>query len=1163
MKFLELYLKAYGPFTEKRINFSVDEPHLNVIYGLNESGKSSSLRAIRELLYGIPMRSTDNFIHDHSRMRVGGRLLHSTKKELVFLRKKGTKNTLCSYDDSFTLNDNELDLFIKGVPEDLFTRFFGIDHAALIKGGQQLLENNGEVGQSLFAAGLGSVNLRIVLSKLEEESGSLFKGSGSKPRINMAIAAYKDLKSRIKNEALKGRDWKELDTALSEAEKEFHSVSEELSKQRLEHARLERIKAALPVFARRRELIIKIQELGEVVPLSERFESRLLAAQNKRKKSEEIRISAQGDLSKLAEEMKELRLDAEFLAHRETVNLFRERMGGYKNALKDLPHCEGERDRLNRETSAELFVFRPDLTVDRLNDLIAPRERRRQIQDLVNRHSAFQEKVQNTAKALRIGQEKQTLAQTKLVALPQARDSNELRRALKAATSLGNIDGQINKLTLHLRQADEECQSGLSSLGLWSGTLEELARLAVPSMETIERFQVDFDKLIKGRDKIDEMKQSAGKRIREIDAQLLTLQKSGTVPTEEDLQDNRNHRDVGWHLVRRRWIEGENIDNEITKFTSSEKLADVYERSVLTADETSDRLRRETNRVIAQAELIGKREEALKDEAQTIISIAEIDSEEDAFLEHWQSAWKGANIKPNLPREMLPWLRRQQALKESIGRARGERNELLSIVNSRSACRMGLIDAMRRISESVDIAGEEISAVVVHAEQVLAFIEAEENQRKMLLATIESAEISVQEACQAEKNTQSENQVWLGEWHIAIEGLALQEDAHPVSALDRLDTITRLFEKSREIELFNDRIDEMGKYIFDFEREIKAFIQQHALDLIGLPIEQIIGRLDIRLSEIDKQETQRNQLNRRIDELEKQAKRAACDEKSAEEELKRLRDEAHCFNDAGLDPALKRWKEHQAKAAQLVEAEKQLTEIGFSVENIESEIEGINRDSLPGQLKTIEETIGELDLKRTAYMEKRAAARTKLDFMDGSGQVVQMAEESQAILSSIRHDVERFIRFRLAHSILVSEIELYRKEHQTPLLTEASLFFKELTLGYFIGLQAQYDDDDKPQLVGVRKDDFKVPVTGMSSGTCDQLYLALRLASLNQYIEQAEPMPFIIDDILVNFDDERTQATLKVLAELSKKTQILLFTHHRQIKEQAMALGKGAEIIEL
>lgn len=55
-------------------------------------------------------------------------------------------------------------------------------------------------------------------------------------------------------------------------------------------------------------------------------------------------------------------------------------------------------------------------------------------------------------------------------------------------------------------------------------------------------------------------------------------------------------------------------------------------------------------------------------------------------------------------------------------------------------------------------------------------------------------------------------------------------------------------------------------------------------------------------------------------------------------------------------------------------------------------------------------------------------------------------------------------------------------------------------------------------------------VNEMSDGSADQLYLALRLASIEQYIEGHEPLPFIVDDILIRFDDKRSAATLKVLA---------------------------------
>ncbi|PGY06741.1 ATP-binding protein [Bacillus sp. AFS031507] len=71
----------------------------------------------------------------------------------------------------------------------------------------------------------------------------------------------------------------------------------------------------------------------------------------------------------------------------------------------------------------------------------------------------------------------------------------------------------------------------------------------------------------------------------------------------------------------------------------------------------------------------------------------------------------------------------------------------------------------------------------------------------------------------------------------------------------------------------------------------------------------------------------------------------------------------------------------------------------------------------------------------------------------------------------------------------------------------------------------------------------------MSDGTTDQLYLSLRIASLEKYVNEYQPIPFIVDDILVHFDDERSKETIKILLELSKQTQIIFFSHHSRLIE--------------
>ncbi len=106
-----------------------------------------------------------------------------------------------------------------------------------------------------------------------------------------------------------------------------------------------------------------------------------------------------------------------------------------------------------------------------------------------------------------------------------------------------------------------------------------------------------------------------------------------------------------------------------------------------------------------------------------------------------------------------------------------------------------------------------------------------------------------------------------------------------------------------------------------------------------------------------------------------------------------------------------------------------------------------------------------------------------------------------------------------------------------------------ITRGAFSGLGAEFNADDVPILMGIRADQTKVPIEGLSDGTRDQLYLALRLAALDHYLEEHEPMPLILDDLLITFDNERTKAILPQLADLARRTQILLFTHHEHLVE--------------
>jgi uncharacterized protein YhaN len=183
-----------------------------------------------------------------------------------------------------------------------------------------------------------------------------------------------------------------------------------------------------------------------------------------------------------------------------------------------------------------------------------------------------------------------------------------------------------------------------------------------------------------------------------------------------------------------------------------------------------------------------------------------------------------------------------------------------------------------------------------------------------------------------------------------------------------------------------------------------------------------------------------------------------------------------------------------------------------------------------------------------------------------SGDGFNAAVAAQKSATKEMHDaLERYVEIALAEELLRKAMDQLRDQQKDPLIRRAGELFAAATAGAFAGVDTDVDDDGLPVVVGRRGGGEQVPVARMSDGTRDQLYLAFRIASIEHHAQAAEPLPFVADDLLVHFDDERSAAALNLLAELGKATQVLLFTHHQSLKAAAAPLAaRGlAAIIDL
>ena len=222
---------------------------------------------------------------------------------------------------------------------------------------------------------------------------------------------------------------------------------------------------------------------------------------------------------------------------------------------------------------------------------------------------------------------------------------------------------------------------------------------------------------------------------------------------------------------------------------------------------------------------------------------------------------------------------------------------------------------------------------------------------------------------------------------------------------------------------------------------------------------------------------------------------------------------------------------------------------------------GADPDTLAAEDAAVEDEAAHLQKQGEAAAQAVVMAQQELAALKGRVGIGEAAWLAKDAAVDMAECAQRWMRLRAASIILCRAVERYRSANEHPLVRRASEVMARIAAtgdNPILRLTVDYAEADHPVLVGVRRDGGRCPVGGMSDGTRDQMFLALRIAAIERYAEAAEPLPFVADDLFITSDEDRTVPGIRALAELGRTTQVLLFTHHRYVVEAAAAaLAKG------
>ena len=1047
----------------------------------------------------------------------------------------------------------------------MFAALFGLDHDRLRAGAQDLLRSRGELGESLLGAETG-VSLGQLLSQLTTAANALWLPNGQKYPLNAALRAYREAHQTVGRTTVRPQVWVDADAEVARltAERALKEAERRTTENR--RRELERLQSALPVLAARDRAAtdrIALPAGQDFTPEQlKAFEESAAMHRDAGARAEEART----ELDVLTARLEQLPLDEPLLARAAEIRALEHELGRYQRERDDQPLRQRERELKVADALDRLHPYWPDLTLEMLRQALPLRPAEfTSLERLTGEPERFQNSREEIA-----SEEKRLVRQARnwtetLKELGQSRDRSRLETVLGTSRRDGAIEQELDKASTHLTRLRDALAPALGRLGCadWSPTA--VAALVIPTRDAVLAWLAEQQNRAQAAAAGAQAEEDWTAKGETAERGLRALELVRPVPAPAELNAARLERATAWEALKAAWMNGPPSTDAVV----------AYEVAVSRVDTLAEALWREAERIAQHAQLQADREAVERELAHVREQTESRADSEVAAGRAWAAMWASTKLPAPKPTEALAALDAHAKIVELAPDVAGTEGQVRTLTEARD--RHGI--AIRSVLEAYGVAIPDdvatLTALQDLATEELAKAARDERRQREAEAGLAS-QGDAQAALEDRRALLASHEAdWQNRWIAALERLHLPVDGTTVetvsTALHELREATTTVAAVTELD---HRIRGMAEDCEAFATQARELVRAVAPDLGPVPPDEQARQVGARLRDQEKRHAQREELDRdvtaRMTALEMAAKEIA----SAESALSDLAMAVGIADPGALDVAIGLAHKRAELTDQIAAQERDLLErgTGWTVAEFLEQGAATDPDTLADNIRTLGEELeqqGEALSRTIGDLTRAQGALEKLNA--GGSEAAQAAEAQQAAAADIAELARRYARLQCAAGLLRVTMQQHRDAHQAWVLERASAHFKTLTAGTFRRLDVSEEPGEAPVIIAVRNDgDRPSALDEISEGERDQLYLALRLASVERHCASDGPMPVILDDVLVNFDDDRAAAALRVLVDLSQTTQVLVFTHHQRVLDLARAvlpaesfavaaLGKPAE----
>lgn len=1160
MRLQQLDLIKYGKFTGQTLTFAQHEHDFHLIVGPNEAGKSTLRRAISELLYGMPLRSEMDFLHPLAELRLGA-VIESHAGTLAFHRGRGRKS-LRRPDDA-VLPDSALLEHLGSTSQGLFERMFCLDLEGLLEGGRTILDASDDVGQLLFQSAAGIASLGTVRDALLEEANKLYAPRKSEGRaFYQALDRLDAAKKALKEATFNTRHWTAAMSKVEALQADMREASTLYSALAAERQQLERVRRIGPRVVQWRDTQAELQQLADVTPFPADATQRLAQGEVTLATQSTTLQLHQNAVTSLQAQIDAITLDPTVLAQAAQVEALAAQRQAVGNHPRDIAR-RGEEVQAKLQQAANVAaqlgwpMDEPALKAH-LPSTLALKTLKALMQArgaLAQALQSSQDNHQRAHAALdRLQTRQTTQASPALPVLIQI----QLHAALQEAQACKQSPARQRTLHAALQAAQAQLERALAALAPWRMPPPDLAALVLPTEERLAALKAERATLAA---RLDTAQQQHTQALEQARISALALQQFAagrSLVTLDEVLQARHQRDALWGRIK-------------THAEPLDAAAPQLDDAIGHADQLVDSQR---DSATESAQLLSLRQDSERD-AATLQARALAHTQAEQALGHFDAVWAQTTQQAGVPdmplADLSAWLAHRKAALDAAGNADAKSWELKTECDTANAATAALRTALQAAGIEAPLPAT-LSELCATAEQRSHDQQAAKAAAQMLARQIVEAQGELAHQAQMQQSKAAELQQWQAQWTTALAHARLDT---AVTSFEAASGAVELAEQVRTLLAEVDdkrlnRIQAMARDLHQFSADALAL--QDALGLPGTSTAtdstdpfDIAQALYTRLQQA--RETQKDH-----DRLQGERQTSAAAVRHAEASLAATKaalqslytlagSEAHPI----VSHLIARSDRHRACEADLRQHRQAIVDAGdgLPLDALLAEAHTVPPETVKTRLDALDLQLTEaVDLK-TRLATELAQAQAELNRVQGSADAAVAESMRLESLAQMGDAAERYMKVKTAERLLRWAIDRYRERKQGPLLQRAGELFAHLTLGGFSRLVPDFEVTP-PKLIAVRGNAERVPIEGLSEGTRDQLFLALRLAALEMHIASDTALPFIADDLFVNFHDSRSRAGLAALGELSRRTQVIFLTHHEHLVDVARAcVGGDVNVVEL